>query len=171
MERYAGLGARLINPIYFLLFLIWGASGLFFFRMLHIPVIDNTYFYMAIPDWDIPLRRLTGLPLLTHRSWLFHSTLLPMGLLGLWIGIGRKTELGEGIQRLINFLRDSALGLSVGIGAHLIWDAVLSSTRRGFYIHGLSRPASYFWLFANLLIGFGVPFLIARMLSGNRSIP
>jgi hypothetical protein len=63
---------------------------------------------------------------------------------------------------MINLLRDSAIGLSVGISAHLLWDALLSSTRRGFYIAGFGSSLSLLWLLANLLIGIGIPLLIAR---------
>ena len=168
LERYGRLGARLVNPIVFLVMLIWGASGLFFFRTLHIPLLDHTYFYMAIPDWDIPLQRWTKLPLLIHRSWLFHSVLTPFALLGLWLWLRQRQELGQKLRSQLNLLRDAALGLSVGICAHLIWDALLSSTRRGFYIHGFSRWASALWLFVNLLVGLGLPFLLAQSLQDER---
>lgn len=169
LERYARLGARLINPISFLVMLIWGASGLFFFRQLSIPVLENTYVYMAVPDWDIPLYQWSGLRLLIHRSWLFHSVLMPMGLLGIWLGLSQCPSLTRLQRSLLNLLRDCAFGLSVGMSAHLLWDALLSSTRRGFYITGFGGPISYLWLLANLLIGFGVPLLLARQLSGARS--
>jgi hypothetical protein len=47
-------GVEKINPLWFLIMLIWGASGLFVFRKLHIPILDNDFFYMAVNDWIFP---------------------------------------------------------------------------------------------------------------------
>jgi hypothetical protein len=161
LEHHARSAARSINPIAFLIMLIWGASGLFFFRKLGLPLLSHTFFYMAIPDWDIPLYKATGLRWLIHRSWLFHSVLIPLCLLGLWLGWGRSPIQAPWQRSLVNLLRDSAIGLSVGMSAHLLWDALLSSTRRGFQIHGFSGGASYLWLLVNLMVGIGVPLFIA----------
>lgn len=161
LERYTRSAARTINPLVFLIMLIWGASGLFFFRKLGIPLLSHTFFYMAFPDWDIPLYQATGLRLLIHRSWLFHSVLIPMGLLGCWLLASRKPVYASLQSWLLRLLRDGTIGLSVGVSAHLIWDALLSSTRRGFHIQGFSGPASYLWLVVNLIVGLGVPWLIA----------
>lgn len=161
LERYTRAAARAINPIVFLLMLVWGASGLFFFRKMGLPFFSHTLFYMAFPDWDIPLYKATGLRFLIHRSWLFHSVLIPMGLLGIWFWLSQKTSNTRRQRVLINLLRDSAIGLSVGMSAHLIWDALLSSTRRGFYIHGFGSSLSLLWLLGNLIVGIGVPLLIA----------
>ncbi|MEM6521901.1 MAG: hypothetical protein AAF722_21520 [Cyanobacteria bacterium P01_C01_bin.70] len=162
LERYSRAAARTINPITFLIMLVWGASGLFFFRKLGIPFFSHTFFYMAIADWDIPLYKATGLKFLIHRSWLFHSVIIPVGLLSVWIGLSRQ-PLKTSLQRWFNsLLRDCAMGLAVGISAHLLWDAMLSSTRRGFYIHGFSSSLSWLWLLGNLAIGLGLPLIIAR---------
>ncbi|WP_187329578.1 hypothetical protein [Halomicronema hongdechloris] len=64
----------------------------------------------------------------------------------------------------MNLLRDGAIGLSVGISAHLIWDALLSSTRRGFYIHGFGGSLSWLWLLGNLIGGLAVPLLLATQI-------
>ena len=159
LERYAQVGVRRINPIWFLIMLIWGASGLFFFRKLHIPILSNDFFYMAVPDWDIPLYNWTRLRFLIHRSWLVHSALLPIGLLfiSLW-GMNRAQSLSNSPKW--NWLRDAAIGLSVGISAHLIWDALLSETKAGFLINGWNHYTSLTWLALNLSMGFGVPFLV-----------
>jgi hypothetical protein len=169
LERHARLGSRLLNPIAFLVMLIWGASGLFFFRKLGIPLLSHTLFYMAFPDWDIPLYQTLRWPILIHRSWLFHSTLIPMGLLGLWVWISQRSTLTPIQRTLNNLMRDCAIGLSVGVCAHLLWDALLSSTRRGFTIHGFNSPTSYLWLLLNGLIGLGIPWLIVKRLPGNPS--
>ncbi len=161
LERYSRSAAHLINPVVFLIMVVWGASGLFFFRKLAIPFLSHTFFYMAFPDWDIPLYDSTGLRFLIHRSWLFHSVLIPLGLLGLWFWLARQPPTTPLQRTLMNLLRDSAIGLSVGISAHLIWDALLSSLRRDFYIHGFGSGASYLWLLLNLSLGLGVPLVLA----------
>jgi hypothetical protein len=168
LERYARNGASTINPICFLIMLIWGASGLFFFRKLGIPMLSGTFFYMAFPDWDIPLYQWTGFRLLIHRSWLFHSVLIPMAVLGGWAWFIQRPRLATWQKSLANLVRDGAIGLSVGISAHLIWDALLSSTRRGFYIRGFNGATSYLWLFVNLGIGIGIPLLIAWSMRSDR---
>ncbi|MBD2156148.1 hypothetical protein [Leptolyngbya sp. FACHB-16] len=162
LERYARPAARTINPIVFLIMLVWGASGLFFFRKLGIPLLSHQMFYMAFPDWDIPIYNATRLRFLIHRSWLFHSVLIPMGLKGLWFWWRQKPGLNS-LQRLgVDLLRDSAIGLSVGISAHLAWDALLSSTKRGFYIHGFDGATSFLWLLLNIAVGIGGPLLLAK---------
>ncbi|MFB2970548.1 hypothetical protein ACE1CD_16385 [Aerosakkonema sp. BLCC-F183] len=161
LERYAREGARRINPIWFFVLLIWGASGLFFFRKLHIPILSNEFFYMAVPDWDIPLYNWTRLRFLLHRSWLFHSALLPLGLLIFsWWGMTRSLSHSPANHRWWQWSRDAAIGLSVGMSAHLIWDAMLSSTKRGFLIFGWNYFHSLVWLVLNLILGLGLPFLM-----------
>lgn len=141
--------------------LIWGASGLFFFRKLHIPVLSHQFFYMAVPDWDIPLYNWTRLRFLIHRSWLFHSALFPLSLLILsWWGMKRSRSHSGNAHQWWQWLRDAAMGLSVGMSAHLIWDALLSSTKRGFAIFGWNHFDSLAWLVLNLILGLGIPFLI-----------
>lgn len=160
LERYAKVGVRRINPIWFLIMLIWGASGLFFFRKLNIPVLSNDFFYMAVPDWDIPLYNWTRFRFLIHRSWLFHSALLPIGLLliSFW-GTNRRNQ-SISINPSWKWLRDATMGLSVGISAHLIWDALLSETKAGFIIFGWNHFTSLAWLALNLILGLGVPFVV-----------
>ena len=169
LERYARQSANTINPICFLIMLVWGASGLFFFRKLGIPILSGTFFYMAFPDWDIPLYQWSGLRLLIHRSWLFHSVLIPTAVLGGWVWFMQRPRLDLWQKTLANLVRDGAMGLSVGISAHLLWDALLSSTRRGFYIRGFSSSASYGWLLLNLAIGLGLPLLLAYSMSPTGS--
>lgn len=171
LERRARAAAATINPICFLVMLIWGASGLFFFRKLGIPLLSDTLFYMALPDWDIPLYRATGLRFLIHRSWLFHSVFIPLLCLAGWFWLAKIPTLSLWQKVMVRWGRDGAIGLSVGMSAHLIWDALLSSTRRGFYIHGFGGPASYVWLGLNLLIGLGVPFLIAWGIHHTQNSP
>lgn len=160
LERYAPVGVRRINPIWFLVMLIWGASGLFIFRKLHVPILSGDFFYLAVPDWDIPLYNWTRWRFLIHRSWMFHSVLLPMGLLltSFW-GVDRHRK-AITVSPAWSWLRDGAIGLSVGMSAHLIWDALLSMTKQGFTIGGWNQPTSLAWLGLNLIIGLGVPFAI-----------
>ena len=169
LNRYAYRGMRQINLVCYLNMLVWGASGLFFYRKIGIPLLSHQAFYMAIPDWDIPLYHLTRLRFLIHRSWLFHSNIIPIGLLVLFLYLATK----PGIRgdrwgtRLVKWGRDGAIGLSVGVSAHLLWDALLSSTRQGFQIHSWSVFHSYLWLFLNLLLGIGVPVLFIILLDAN----
>ncbi|WP_017718784.1 hypothetical protein [Kamptonema formosum] len=167
LERHAFIGVRRINPILFALMLIWGASGLFFFRRLHIPILSDQFFYMAVPDWDIPLYNWTRLRFLIHRSATFHSALIPIVLLiaSLW-GM-RRAKLNSNSLRWWRWLRDGGIGLSVGMSAHLIWDALLSSTKSGFVIYGWTHSASQTWLALNLLVGLGVPFVMVRAMGGS----
>jgi hypothetical protein len=37
LERYTRVAARTINPLIFLIMVIWGASGLFFFLKMGVP--------------------------------------------------------------------------------------------------------------------------------------
>ncbi|MBW4652791.1 MAG: hypothetical protein KME20_07165 [Kaiparowitsia implicata GSE-PSE-MK54-09C] len=156
LERFMGGSARRINPIVFVMMVIWGASGLFFFRKLGIPLLSADWFYMAVPDWDIPLYRVWGWRFLLHRSWLFHSVLIPSGLIGLSIWL-----LGWRPHRVWKWLLDGAMGLSVGMAAHLAWDAVQSAQRSGFQIYGWDLTLSGLWLVANLVLGVGLPLAIA----------
>lgn len=166
LEVTCPIGIRRINPIVFLVMLIWGASGLFFFRKLHIPLLSGDLFYMATPDWDIPLYNLTRLRFLLHRSWLFHSILIPAGLMALsWWQLSSDRP-----QRFWRGVMEAAIGLSVGMSAHLLWDGILSSTRRGFLIHGWSLPISLFWLIVNLLLGIALPFSMVWLLNISSSL-
>ncbi len=161
LERYAKVGVKRINPIWYLVMPIWGASGLFLFRKLNIPVLSGDIFYMAVPDWDIPLYNSTRFRFLIHRSWLFHSALLPLVLLVTsWWGMQHSRSQFNNSHQWWRWLRDGAIGLSVGMSAHLIWDALLSSTKQGFVIFGWSQSASLVWLACNLILGLGIPFLM-----------
>jgi hypothetical protein len=167
IERYCPIAVRRLNPILFLVMLTWGASGLFFFRKLHLPWLSGDLFYMAIPDWDIPFYNSTKLRFLIHRSWLFHSVLIPLAIAAI---SGWKLSLAkrQGFDRfpvLWKWLLEGAIALSVGISAHLLWDGLLSSTKRGFIIHGWSLPASFAWLAVNLAVGIAVPLAIVWALN------
>jgi len=169
LERKAVGGYRCINPICYLVMVIWGASGLFLFRKMNIPILSHQLFYMAIPDWDIPLYQWTRLRFLIHRSWLFHSTIISTSILTIYFfaAIKKLTFPTSWQSKLLNRLRDCAIGLSVGICAHLIWDAALSSTRQEFKIYGWSPFHSLIWLIVNLLIGFGLPLLVTKLLDAS----
>ncbi len=165
LERYGRDGIRRINPILFLVFLIWGASGLFFFRLLHVPVLSGQLFYMAIPDWDIPLSQWTRWSFLMHRSWLFHSAILPIAIL-----FGSLWQLQTERSRFWRWVRDGAMGLSVGMCAHVLWDAILSSTKRGFVIRGWNSSTSLAWLGLNLVVGIGIPLAIVWLMRSDEEI-
>jgi hypothetical protein len=120
---------------------------------------------MAIPDWDIPLYKWTRLPFLIHRSWLFHSAILPIAIL-----LGSLGGLQRTRSQLWKWVRDGAMGLSVGMCAHLVWDAILSSTKRGFFIRGWNNGTSLAWLGLNLLVGIGIPFAIVWLMRSDEEI-
>ena len=64
-----------------------------------------------------------------------------MGIAGQLVLAQSAAAPGNQWQRTsTNLLRDSAIGLSVGVSAHLVWDALLSSSKRGFYIRGFGGP-------------------------------
>lgn len=164
IERYCPIAARRLNPIVFLVMLIWGASGLFFFRRLHLPVLSGDLFYMAVPDWDIPLYKATRLRWLIHRSWLFHSVLIPLTVASLSAGrllMARHSNRQTAWKRLL----EGAIALSIGMSAHLLWDGLLSYSKRGFVIHGWSLPVSFAWWICNIAIGITVPFAIVWALN------
>ncbi|MGK7905077.1 MAG: hypothetical protein AB4352_27460 [Hormoscilla sp.] len=163
-KRYAPAGMRQINLIWFFVMLIWGASGWFFFRKLGVPILSDDLFYLPVPDWDVRLYQWTKWNFLYHRSWLFHSVLLPIGLLfaSLW-GMHRSSK------RAWKWLRDGAIGLSVGMSAYLLWDTLhsMATYRRGFYIYGWNQSTSLVWSGLNLILGLGVPFLVIWRLNSR----
>ncbi|MGG6295370.1 hypothetical protein ACQ4M4_13345 [Leptolyngbya sp. AN02str] len=154
LKRWAPGSTRRINPGLFLVMVVWGASGLFLFRKLGIPLLSADWVYMAVPDWDIPLYKLTQWRFLIHRSWLFHSTLIPTALI--WLSVW---QLGQRSHRAWKWILDGAMGLSVGMATHLVWDTLAS--KRGFVVHGWNAGGSLLWLIASLVAGFGIPWLIA----------
>ncbi len=183
-ERYAKRGLLQINPITFLLMVIWGSSGFFLLRIFPQHRFSSVvqFFSLAVPDWDIPLSVWTGWDFLTHRSLLFNSTLLPIACIGLsclLISLSRKSS-STNLKSKFFFLH-SAIGLSVGISAHLIGDVLLNlflysedivnsifsqndlHTRFGFEISNQGILFSLFWVALNSLIGFAIPFAIIKL--------
>lgn len=72
-------------------------------------------------------------------------------------------RMSGGTYRLLNWLRDVALGLSIGISVHLCGDILLKWIPRedtGINIYGWETFDSWVWLVLNLLLGFSIPFII-----------
>ena len=189
-EQYAKKGLRFINPLWFLIMVIWGASGFFFLRPLSFLLnflpksLDSFFssilqlFYKAVPDWDIPLYVWTkgSWEFLHHRSLLFSSVVLPISLLiislvVLPIGLliisvilpKFNKRISGSIYHLLNWLRDVALGLSIGISVHLCGDILLKWIPRedtDIKIYGLETFDSWVWFVLNLILGFSIPFII-----------
>ena len=185
-ERYAKKGLQSINSLWFLIMVIWGASGFFFLRPLFFFLdflpksLDSFFssilqlFYTAIPDWDILLYVWSSgyLGFLQHRSLLFSSVVLPVTILSISLLLPILISLllptlnqgiSDSIHRLLNWLRDVALGLSVGISVHLCGDILLKWIPRkdtGINIYGWETFHSWVWLMLNLLLGFSIPFII-----------
>lgn len=155
-----------VNPIWYLIALIWGSSGFFFLPHWGNPLLDLLYY--AYPDWGLPISLWTGGELVNHRSWLFNSVLLP-ALIAVSIPyakkiIPRKTNIANSFLRFfLNSLEDLSVGLCIAISAHIFSDFFFSwlpSNDTGITLFGRSDAFSYLWLSLNLLCGLGIPFAI-----------
>jgi hypothetical protein len=141
-------GTLYVNPIWFLVMVIWGASG-FFFLPNQFPIVQ--LFYYAVPDWDIPLTVWTSVDILNLGYWSFISLLLPLIFL-----VTLLCKRRSNINHRRSIFRDIAIGLSVGICANLIGDAFLQSI-----------PIPPLGLCVLIFFGLGVPFFVIRQLNGN----
>ncbi|MBD2124732.1 hypothetical protein H6F68_28085 [Trichocoleus sp. FACHB-262] len=158
-ERYAREQILYVNPILFVIMLVWGASGFFFLPYSQDLIIQLLCY--AIPDWDIPLSMGRQSDLFQHRSWLFSSILIPLILLGIAIlsAVFR-------LRLVLSSLRNIAIGLLVGISAHLLGDLLLQWIPIGdtdIKIYELDSLHSRVWLFLNLVFGLVLPFSVIRI--------
>jgi hypothetical protein len=114
----------------------WSTKGLM--KFLHYP----------LPDWDVLL-----LGPASHRNWLTHSALLPVGILALVWNYPQIAQLpGFGAW---------TLGTCLGIGSHLFWDCIGSQRHKIVvvpYWFALRESASRIYLLCgaalSLLIGW-----------------
>ncbi len=176
-EQYAKKGLQFVDPLLFLVMVIWGASGFFFLSPIlqFLPGFFDSIldiFYQAIPDWDIPLYiwfnswfSRGGWEFLKHRSWLFSSVIIPTVLLVISIlpNILRKPLLAKKYHSHLNTLRNIAFGLFVGVSAHLCGDILLSFIPRGdigFKIYGWNQWVSLIWFMFHIFLGIFIPFLL-----------
>ena len=143
-----------LNPFMLLFGCLWGACGLFFFKWffidINIPFLKEPVFYVAFPDWDILILGPGA-----HRNIFFHSTLFPIILM--LIAVWKK----------FLWLRDFAIGLTVGITAHLTWDMTTVYHYPWHYIRHLDGFAGGIWVIANVIIGL----FLSLYLVGRTSLP
>ncbi len=143
-----------LNPFMLVLGCLWGACGLFFFKWffidINIPLLKEPVFYVALPDWDILVLGMGA-----HRNFFFHSTLFPIILM--IIAVWKK----------FLWLRDFAIGLTVGITAHLTWDMATVYHYPWHYIRHLDGFAGGIWVIANVIIGL----FLSLYLVGRTSLP
>ena len=130
--------SNLVNPFWFTLACVWGASGLFFLRWilnwLHIDFFSapDRFLYAAVPDWDGLLFGWHH-----HRHILFHSEIFPVLLL-----IGA-------IHWMKRWLRDFAVGLIIGVASHLVWDIIHGPFNS---IRHLDYHFSALWMLGNAIL-------------------
>lgn len=141
-----------LRRVEFVVPLVVSSSALFF-------IPDNLakkgalkFLHYPLPDWDVLL-----LGPASHRHWLTHSPLLPIGL---WLLAQRYPLL------LDHSLPYSlvAIALAVGIGSHLFWDCVGSRRHKIIvvpYWISLGEAASRLYLLA----GAAACLLVALRLS------
>jgi hypothetical protein len=148
-ENRAKGGISYINPIWFLVMLIWGASGFFFLPYNQFPIVQ--LFYYAVPDWDIPLAVWTSFDILNLGYWSFISLLVPLIFLVILLHKRRSN-----INHRRSIFQDVAIGLSVGISAHLIGDALWQSI-----------SISTISLCILIFFGLVIPFFVIHQLNEN----
>ena len=175
-ERYTEKGLRFVNPLLFLVMVIWGASGFFFLSpvLQFLPSFFDSIldiFYKAIPDWDIALYIWSnywfprvGWEFLKHRSWLFSSVIIPTAILVISIlpSLLHKPILAKKYRWHLNTLRSIAFGLFVGVSVNLCGDILLSFIPRGdigFKIYGWNQSDSLIWFAFHIFLGIFIPFL------------
>lgn len=130
--------SNVVNPFWFALACIWGASGLFFIRWaLNWMNIDffsapDRFLYAAFPDWDGVLFGWYN-----HKHILFHSEIFTVLLL-----IGA-------IHWMKRWVRDFAVGLIVGVASHLVWDVIHGPFNS---IRHLDYTFSALWMLGNAIL-------------------
>lgn len=186
-ERRANRGLMCINPITFFIMLIWGSSGFFLLRLLSENRFSSIlqFFYLAIPDWDIPLYSWTNWDFLIHRSYLFSSTILPIAYIGSsWLLSKFRKQSSLNLNSLsLNIV----IGLSVGMSAHLLADVFLNLILYGkdltlfllnpilhkdypyrdfrFEIGDMGAIQSLTWAGSFLVLGLVIPFYTLKLAS------
>ena len=136
-----------LNPFMLFLGCLWGACGLFFFRWffvdINIPILKSEWVYTAFPDWDILILGWGA-----HRNLFFHSAIFPILLM--LVAVWKK----------ILWLRDFAIGLTLGISAHLTWDLITVYRHPWNYIKHLDGYAGALWVVANVIIGVALAYYL-----------
>lgn len=134
---------HLVNPYWFIVGSIWGASGFFFVRWLFVLLgwkfgrttgVYDTLLYMAYPDWDL---LFSG----WHRNMFFHSNITAIILIVV------------ALMKKWTWLRDIGIGLAIGVASHLLWDIVSSANYPYTYIRHLTGYLGAIWAVSNAIIG------------------
>lgn len=141
------------NKIIFWIGIIFTSSSLFFLPS-HIgkygSFIDWAYQFLhyPLPDWDILLFNMNW-----HRFFISHSALLPI-LLFAWLW---NKNFGISLRLLI-------IGVSIGLGSHLIWDAITGSLLTPIvfipYLFSITGYLAKCWLIFNGFILFLLPYYL-----------
>jgi hypothetical protein len=136
----------------FLIPLIVSSSALFWIPESYAKRGLMKFLHYPLPDWDVLF-----LSPASHRHWLFHSAILPIGCgLLLWhypVLLDVKLP-----------FRWIGVGLSTGLGSHLFWDCVGSRRHKIVifpHVWHLHEAASRAWL----LVGAAASLVIALQLA------
>jgi len=189
-ERYFARRLINVNPMLFLVMVIWGASGFFFFSFLLLVLnfLSNDFGFAysllystvelvctAVPDLDILLdvwvEQLTPnaeWTFLEHRSLIFSSVIIPSALTLINVVIPIFFKHASAQTRAIqSILYTTAIGLFIGISGHLLGDILLQlipSKDVDITIHKLEKFSSYIWLALNISLGIFIPvFIVAKV--------
>ncbi len=112
---------------------------------------------VAVPCFFFPDADIRLLGIRYHRFFLFHSAIVPIALYLLISRIPRGPVLQ--IARL--FLS----GFSLGVAVHLLTD-VVPRKAVNFLVAGTLVPGTYvddrLWIIGNMLLGFGLVYLVFR---------
>jgi len=180
---HANQGLRRMEVWLFILMALWGASGFFFLRLftqfISFPknkLFENLsnaleIFYVPIPDWDSYLfgwaQQCCGF--LRPRSAIFSSILLPMAALLILVVLA-LFFLRFYIHKAdyLTFIRDGALGLSIGISANLCADLLIKLVffkSTNVMISNWNQISSIAWILSNILLGYFIPVLLVKRIS------
>ena len=137
----------------FTLFLMVSSSAFFFVPDFLAKHGAMKFLHYPLPDWDVLL-----LGPASHRNWLTHSPLMPVGCAYLaW----REPQFYAHYLALTPV----AVGLCVGISSHLFWDCVGSRSHKIIVVphwFALREATSRFYL----LLGAAISLLAALRLAG-----
>lgn len=177
-EKYASKGLKFVNPVCFLIAVIWSGSGFFFFSPI-LNILPSLFhpilqlLFEPLSNWDIFLHIWANSffsniewELLKHRSLLFNSVAIPIFLM--IISISPKKIYQPILTKYSCTLNSISIGLFVGISSHLFGDIFLSFIPRGdigFTINGLNQETSLIWLVLNIFLGILIPFFLIRLTS------
>ena len=121
--------------------LVGSAGPLFFLPLVNVHLPGAGLLEQGVPAWDLLVFGVGS-----HANPLFYSAVLPLLLAGLFGGSAK--------------LRAPLAGLSVGIGAHLVYAALWRPADVAFIPGGAIGDGV--WLLANAAVAFGIAYLVQR---------